>query len=449
MTTTDVAIRQHGTDLVPDGYQPIVARPPQERLPSTAEFDMMMRIAAMAVEGANKADGPNRALPIGIRTPEQAMTIMLAGYELGFPPLTALRRLYIVNGRVELETQALMGLVKAGDPTAHFRFTEYSRDAVEVELYRQGELIIAVSYTRQDAEAAGQLKDVWYRKKDRETNQAITVDANYVYRGNERRGAQVGNSGKFYVLEQGKSVWVQFTRDMLAYSAVKRCCRLGAPELTNQVTLPPPAPEGPYLITAEARARGDEIAAPINPVSAALTEGTATPQEVFGGEASTEPEPQQPPEAPNHPPARRQTAPRPRQAAPEASAAPHPAAKPDPRLLQRITDRLTLFNKGNEVQSPIDRVAYHNLYARIRDEHMGGAFDMANLTAQGAAAVWEMVKPEEPPAPDTQPPAPDEGEPDYQDQQAEQQRENLGDEPEPEDEAPEEADGAPEDEPVS
>lgn len=403
LMTTDVAIRQHGTNLVPEGFKPVELRPPVERLPSTGQFEMMMRIASMAVEGANKADAKDRALPITIRTAEQAMTIMLAGYELGLPPMSALRRLYIVNGRVELETQALMGLVIAGDPTAHFRFNRYDQYACSVTLFRQGEEMITCEYTKDDATQAGQLKDLWYRAKDFDTKQPLTVlKDSYNLKPGQKFGGPAGASGRVYVLEAGKSVWSQFTRDMLAYSAIKRCCRLGAPELTNQI-LPPSFIDAPYQITETARATGDEDGAPTNEISKRLIEGDLHPGEVFGGDAAPEAADRvDEDEPPTEPAPAAPTAPARPRAAPAASAPPPAqATKPDPRLVQAITDRMTLLNKGNAEQSPIDPVAYKALFTKIRDEYMGGPnakFDPSILNAAAAAAVWEMIRPEEPPA---------------------------------------------------
>ncbi len=361
MTTTDVAIRDNRPqDVVPEGYKPIELRPPkpEERLPTPAQFEMMMKIASMAVEGASKAQNQDRALPINIRTPEQAMTIMLAGYEMGLPVFTSLRRLYMVNGRVELETQALMGLVKAGDPTAWFRFDEYEHTACTVTLIRGGEEVLTCRYTVQDAQASGQM----------------------------------GKPGP----------WRSYTRDMLAYSAVKRVCRLGAPELTNQIA-PPVTDYQPYAIDVE-RARGDELEAPVNPLTKALQSGELQPSDVFGGETALEGADRVPAAAAakeTAKPARR--APAPRQAAPAASApVEDPNGKPDPRLVQRINDRMVLLKDGNAEQSALEGPQYIALYRKVVAASMPEGvtkLDFNQMTAAGAAAAWDIVKPEEPPAP--------------------------------------------------
>lgn len=425
--TTDVAIRKVGTDLIPEGYQPIEVRPPAERLPSAPQYEMMMRIAKMAIDGAVGLLDTERAIPKNIKTPEQAMTVMLAGYELGVPPMTALRRLYIVNGRVELETQLLMGLVKAADPTAAFRFNEYGRDRCSVTLYRQGEEIITVDYTREDAMAAGQLQEKWWTKKVQ--GQEVTEDKNaYALRPGERWGRAAGNSGKYSVLIQAPSVWTSFTRDMLAYSCVKRCCRLGAPELTNQI-LPPALEDGrpnQYLLdTVDARkaiaqrAGGDQAADPINPIAAMIVEGKADPGEILSGEAPLDAaeEPQdEPPTQTTAKPSRK--APAPRQAESRASTpTPAPPAEdgpPDPRLIQRINARMVILKDGNDEQSKLSPTAYGDIYRRVIAAGMPAGsdrLDFTKMTAAGAAAAWAIVKPEEPPAPADVPATPEAPEP--------------------------------------
>lgn len=285
-TGTAVALRGQ-TDVVPAGYEPLELQPPG-RLPTKDEYSMMMMIASMAVEGANKAiKADDRAIPANIKTPEQAMTVMLAGFELGMPPFTALRRVFIVKGRTELETQALMGLVRAGDRTARFVFHEYTSDVVDVELFRAGESMIRCAYTRKDAQLSGQLKEKWYRKKDfnADGQPYFMVPPTQELEPGDKLGPVVARSNPpvHYVLEMAGSAWTSYTRDMLAYNAVKRCCRLGAPELTNQIgglaprgELEPP----PYRVAIEERARGDEPGALTSHLHRALVEGKVTPAEM-------------------------------------------------------------------------------------------------------------------------------------------------------------------------
>lgn len=322
-------------ELIPVGYEPIQLSPAR-RLPNEDEYAMMLKIASNAVQaGAGVTDKNARALPANIKTAEQAMVIMLAGFELGMTPNTALRRLFIVNGRVELETQALMGLVRAFDPSAKFRFVKYERDECRVQLWRD-ELIfgedgvgkrvsvmqIEASYTKEDAITSGQLTEQWWRRRD--PNGAapgtpfnrlpyVEVGPEWKPKGhNERRGRAVqGKQNAWYVEELQDSVWTKYQRDMMAYSACKRACRLGAPDATNMIIaeshrllespqamlagavpahlLPAPSLDPDPAVDEISRNAGDEDEALVNPISAGVISGEINPEEALREEGEPAP----------------------------------------------------------------------------------------------------------------------------------------------------------------
>src|SRR5207244_565354 len=117
--------------------------------------------------------------------------VLLAGWELGVKPMTAFRHIFVVNGRTEPDAQVMMGLVRAKDPSAQFIFHQYTAEYCDVELRRGGESVIRVMYTIDDAIRSG----------------------------------QTAKGGP----------WKQYPRDMCAWAAVKRACRLGAPDLVNAI----------------------------------------------------------------------------------------------------------------------------------------------------------------------------------------------------------------------
>ncbi len=157
---------------------------PTALLPSRADIDLMAMIAAEVVSGSG-------AVPDGIKTPAQAIAVMLAGWELGLRPMSALRHLFIVNGRTELETRAMVGVIKARRPDIQFAWPEYTAEAVTCLITRPGQPETRVRYTREDARASGQL-------------------------------AKPGP-------------WQRYTRDMLYAAATKRACRLACPDLINAI----------------------------------------------------------------------------------------------------------------------------------------------------------------------------------------------------------------------
>lgn len=176
--------------IVPD-------RPPTALLASEQVLEQIMAIAKMAVAGGSDM------IPQNIKTAPQAAAVMLAGYEIGLRPWTALRHMYIVNGKTEIETRAMVGIVRARDPRIAFEWPEYKSEAVTCILRRPGQKPITVRYTLADANASGQT-----RKKKRWVG-----------------GRQVDVNGP----------WQLYPRDMLYAAATKRACRLGAPDLINAI----------------------------------------------------------------------------------------------------------------------------------------------------------------------------------------------------------------------
>ncbi len=192
-----------GTAIVKSDVPPplVPDRPPTAFLASSEVLEQITAIAAMAVKAGTDM------LPASIKTPAQAAAIMLAGYELGLRPWTALRHVYIVNGKTEVETRATVGIIRARDPRIRFDWPEYTSEAVTCVLTRPGQQPIRVRYTMQDALASGQA-----RKKKR-----------WVGEGKDRRQVEVNGP------------WQLYPRDMLYAAATKRACRLGAPDLINAI----------------------------------------------------------------------------------------------------------------------------------------------------------------------------------------------------------------------
>ncbi len=131
-------------------------------------------------------------VPESIKTKEQAAAIMLAGWEMGLRPMTSLRHVYLVRGKTQLEARAMMGVVRAADPRIRFQVTEYTQQAVTIQMHRPGQpQATEVRYTVDDAKKSGQ-----YAKG---------------------------------------GPWASYTRDMLYAAAAARVCRIGAPDLINAI----------------------------------------------------------------------------------------------------------------------------------------------------------------------------------------------------------------------
>lgn len=183
--TTDAgtAVAHRDPDLPP---QPIAAGPAPTALMTTKDELAQMWAVAQTV---SKARG---MIPANIQSPEQAMAVMLAGWELGLRPMTALRHVYIVNGKTEIETRAMVGIVHARDPRIAFSWPVYQADRVVCVVKRPGQPAVEVEYTVAMAKASGQL------------------------------GEKVGP-------------WQKYPRDMCYAAATKRACRIACPDLINAI----------------------------------------------------------------------------------------------------------------------------------------------------------------------------------------------------------------------
>lgn len=166
---------------------PFPVHPPTTLLPTKSELEVMGLIARTIVMS------PGYAIPAALDRPDKAVAVMLAGRELGVPPMASFRHIFVVNGRTEPDAQVMTGLVQHYDPTARFEWEERSHERCVVTLHRAGRAAIRSEYTLEDARRSGQFK------------------------------------------EDGRGPWKLYTRDMLAWAAVKRACRLGAPEIINGI----------------------------------------------------------------------------------------------------------------------------------------------------------------------------------------------------------------------
>lgn len=92
-------------------------------------------------------------LPPHIRSGGQAMAIILAGRELGLAPMTALRSIHLVEGRVTLAADLQLALVKRAG--VKHRWVRTDAEVATVELVRAGDAAFTFSYGIEDAKRAG------------------------------------------------------------------------------------------------------------------------------------------------------------------------------------------------------------------------------------------------------------------------------------------------------
>ncbi len=115
-------------------------------LAAVNQWEKMLGLARVLVK--------SQFLPSAIKTPEQALAIILTGQELGWPPMTALRRLYVINGKVELYADGMLALAYGTKELEQFDRQD-SDDQCTIIVKRRGFSPVTSTFTLADAKRAG------------------------------------------------------------------------------------------------------------------------------------------------------------------------------------------------------------------------------------------------------------------------------------------------------
>jgi hypothetical protein len=87
----------------------------------------------------------------------QAVTKVLAGYELGITPIAAITGIHVIKGRIALSANLLATLIKR-HPDYDYKIKSLTNDECTVLFFENGEEIGESTFTIEDAEKAGLLK---------------------------------------------------------------------------------------------------------------------------------------------------------------------------------------------------------------------------------------------------------------------------------------------------
>lgn len=163
----------------------IKVAPPPSVLPTKDELEAMDMVAArLYASGAV-------ALPENLKTQRDVATVILAGWELGVKPGTALRHIAVIKGKAEPDGQLMAGIVTSREPDASFEITKDDGAVVTVRFRRPSKKYdVLYTYSMEDAKKAGLLTGV---------------------------------------------NWQKFPRDMMRWAAIKRLCRTYASDLINGI----------------------------------------------------------------------------------------------------------------------------------------------------------------------------------------------------------------------
>jgi len=128
---------------------------PQLPVPFDAAFPPVFALADMLFNGARSM------IPKNIRSPAELVAIILTGQELGFGAMTAMRSLYVVNGKVSMSSESMLAMVaKTG---IKFGWSETNTKVATIWMQRwEDEDAFELSFTIEDAKRAGLAgKHIW------------------------------------------------------------------------------------------------------------------------------------------------------------------------------------------------------------------------------------------------------------------------------------------------
>jgi hypothetical protein len=154
MTTTETnqMTRSNGAGQMTPMDAPADAYAQRRALMPTSYQEAFSMATAMAKSGLFAA-----------KTPEQAVTILMTGMELGLMPAQAMRGIYIVQNRPVLSADMMVAICKGSPACNYFTMLESTPDQAVYETHRRGDpKPCTMTYTMEDAKRAGLTnKDTW------------------------------------------------------------------------------------------------------------------------------------------------------------------------------------------------------------------------------------------------------------------------------------------------
>lgn len=123
-------------------------------IPSTQEFQTMKELGQMAIKSG--------FLPVSIKTPEQAVVIIMKGRELGIPPMQAFSGINVIQGKPAVSPELMLALIYKNVPGAVINFVKTDNTTCVIQAKRPGGAFNEFAFTIDDARKAGLLdKPTW------------------------------------------------------------------------------------------------------------------------------------------------------------------------------------------------------------------------------------------------------------------------------------------------
>ena len=105
----------------------------------------VMQLGAIAMASGNFPD---------LRNNEQAIVRIMAGRELGLQPMTALRDLYVVEGKVAMSSGLIASMIR-NHPKYSYKIREMDNEHVVIDFYEEGQVVGDSQFSIEDAKVAG------------------------------------------------------------------------------------------------------------------------------------------------------------------------------------------------------------------------------------------------------------------------------------------------------
>lgn len=112
--------------------------------PTQSEFQIMLTQSQMLVKTG--------FLPQAIKTPEQALAIMLTGRELGIPTMAALNTINVIQGKPTVSPQLMLALIERSGQLEDIVY-DARPDAVSVTMKRRGRTAHTETFGKNEASA--------------------------------------------------------------------------------------------------------------------------------------------------------------------------------------------------------------------------------------------------------------------------------------------------------
>ena len=134
----------------PDNNTQLVPQPQYRAaslIPFANEWEAMQQMATVLVESG--------FLPPTLNTPQKALTVLLAGRELGVPPMQAIRGIHVVNGRPSLSAELMLALAYQNIRGFRFKVEASNEQVCRITAQRPNADPVTLSFTITDAQRAG------------------------------------------------------------------------------------------------------------------------------------------------------------------------------------------------------------------------------------------------------------------------------------------------------